>query len=422
MIVCDFESIYEVLVTKSADFAGRPSWYLADLITEGQAGIVRTDYGSHLQGRRKLLHMYLKQYGAGMKRLEDVMMDATTDMIQHLVEFKGKPVDINKTLFLCVSDIMAIMLTGETFDKATVLELQQLFKHASIALAKSLSSEIVNRFPFARHFGNSAYKGIMKNVEMNSSLLNKWLSSKPANGLINYMQVLSEEDKRKYGIAERQQQRLVIFDFFAAGSITTSITLTALMNVLCQRRDIQEKLQQEIENIIGDSRAPCLADREKMPYHTATLLEISRFASIAPLSVSHKSMCATTLNSKGHLIHIPAGTEILPHLWSLHHDEEIFPEPFHFDPGRFLDSAGRLIPADHPNRKHVMAFGAGHRVCVGEVFAMSRMFLIVSRLLQTFNILPESTLEAQPSYDPRNMTYGALLIPNVFKVRFEPIQ
>ena len=422
VIVCDFDTIYEMLVTKSADFAGRPSVYLANVLTEERSGIVRTDYGLEVKGRRKLVHMYLKQYGVGMKKLEEITMDATTDMLQCLAKLNGKPVNINKFLFNCVSDVTAIMLLGETFSPEVITEIKQTLEQAVLALGKSLSSEIVNRFPITRYFGNCAYKGIMKNVEMKASLIDQWLLSKPENGLIHHIQKLTENGKHKFQIAELKHQRQLVFDFLFAGVITTSVTLTVLMNVLSQRPDIQEKLREEIDNVIGVSRPSCLSDREKMPYHMATLLEINRYASILPLSITHKTTRNTTLHTGGKSIPIPAGTEVIPHLWSIHFNEHLWKEPFHFDPGRFFDSSGKLVEPDHPNRKHVMAFSAGHRVCVGEVFAMSRMFLILSRLVQTFHILPETTVEKQPSCDPRDMMFGSVLTPNDFKVRLEVIQ
>ena len=421
VIVCDFDAICEMLVTNSSDFAGRPLLYLANVMTEGQSGIIRTDYGPEVQGRRKLVYMYLKQYGVGMKKLEEITMDATTDMLQCLAKSNGKPVNINETLFNCVSDISAIMLLGETFSQEIIVEIKQAFRQGLVALSKSLSSEIVNRFPIMRYFGNRAYKGVMINVEMKASLIDKWLLSKPANGLIHHMHELTEDDKHKLQIAELKHQRQVVYDFLAAGVLTTSVTLTVLMNVLSQRPDIQEKLRQEINNAIGDSRPPCFSDRERMPYHMATPLEINRYASILPLSMPHKATRNTTLHTGGKSIHIPAGTEVIPHLWSMHHSEDLWQEPFHFDPSRFLDSSGKLVEPDHPNRKQVMAFGAGHRVCVGEVFAMSRMFLILSRLVQTFHVLPETTVDKLASCDPREMKFGSVLFPNDFKVRLEMI-
>ena len=118
---------------------------------------------------------------------------------------------------------------------------------------------------------------------------------------------------------------------------------------------------------------------------------------------------------------IPKNTQVWTNLWSLHHDEDLWDEPFKFKPERFLNEDGEVLPVDHPNRKHLMPFGAGNRVCVGEVFAMSRMFLILTRILQNFTVLPETSIEAQPSCDPRAMEMGFLIMSPPFKVRMEPL-
>jgi cytochrome P450 len=113
--------------------------------------------------------------------------------------------------------------------------------------------------------------------------------------------------------------------------------------------------------------------------------------------------------------------QVWVNLWALHHDEQFWEEPFKFRPERYLDAEGQLVPADHPNRRRTMPFGAGVRVCVGEVFAVSRMFLIVARILQNFSILPETSPEQQPSCDPRDMKMGIALLPPEFKIRIAPI-
>ena len=153
-----------------------------------------------------------------------------------------------------------------------------------------------------------------------------------------------------------------------------------------------------------------------MPYLRAALLEIGRFSSVVPVAIPHKTMQDCKLGGCS----IPKDQEVLVNLWGLHHDEKLWDEPFTFRPDRFLDADGQLVLADHPNRKNVLPFGAGQRVCVGEVFAMSRMFLITARILQHFTILPESSVEKQPSCDPSNMKMGPVLSPPPFKVRMVP--
>ena len=56
----------------------------------------------------------------------------------------------------------------------------------------------------------------------------------------------------------------------------------------------------------------------------------------------------------------------------------------------------------------MLPFGAGPRVCAGETFAMTRMFLIVAQMMKSFNILPPE--EFQQPFDPRNMINGAALM------------
>jgi cytochrome P450 len=312
-----------------------------------------------------------------------------------------------------------VMVIGERLNEQTANDIQQVYADVEQALGTTIASELINAFPILRHLPNPAYEGIMSSVALKSSLMAKWIRDDHPDSFIRAMNDMTPTDAEKYRITELKHKVQTIYDFFGAGVVTTRSTLGILINVLVHNVPIQEKLHQEIISTIGDSH-PALSDRENMPYHMATLLEINRFASIVPLSIPHKSTRDTAIDVNGTSIPIPAETEILVHLWGLHHDEQFWIKPYEFDPQRFLDDNGELVPADHPNRKHVMAFGAGHRVCVGEVFALSRMFLILANLIQTFRILPETTIEAQTSCDPRDMKYGNVLMPNPYKVRLVP--
>jgi cytochrome P450 len=420
VVACDFESIHQVLVSKSGDFSGRPSFYMAEVFSEGQAGIGRTDAGQEVRGRRKFVQKYLKQYGSGMQRIEEVTTEATRTMVEELMTLNGEAVDMSEKLLHCVTDILSILVIGKRMSEEAGKETLKVFSASVQAMGTSVASELINAIPWMRHLPNPAYKAIVKCNEMKNAYISNWLHSKPSYGLVSNVNELDNAALEKFHLSEKRHKVQTIFDVFAAGLMTTTSTLGLLINVLCHNGHVQEKLRQEINDTVGESRSPSLEDREKMPYHMATLLEINRYASVAPLGVPHKSTCDTSLQSHGTTIPIPAGTEVITHLWSMHHSDGFWPRPFEFDPSRFLDPRGRLVAADHPNRKHVMAFGAGHRVCVGEVFAMSRMFLILAHLLQGFRILPEGTLAAQPSCDPRDMRCGSISLPRKYRVRLMP--
>ncbi len=83
---------------------------------------------------------------------------------------------------------------------------------------------------------------------------------------------------------------------------------------------------------------------------------------------------------------IPKGTIMMINTWALHHDESFWKDPEAIRPERFLDEEGQLLPPDHPNRKHVLPFGAGPRVCLGEVFARTRLFLWTTAVVGRYRI------------------------------------
>ena len=60
-----------------------------------------------------------------------------------------------------------------------------------------------------------------------------------------------------------KNKRVLIVDLFGAGSGTTSNTLSHALLYLCQHAEIQKKLQEEIDRIVGHTRQPLLDDRKK---------------------------------------------------------------------------------------------------------------------------------------------------------------
>lgn len=88
---------------------------------------------------------------------------------------------------------------------------------------------------------------------------------------------------------------------------------------------------------------------------------------------------------------IPKGMSVFSSVNEIHHDEEVFPNPYEFQPERFLPE----------NRTPAMAwswqpFGAGPRNCIGMRFAQMEIKLTMAKLLTKYRISSES----EPIHEP----------------------
>jgi len=163
---------------------------------------------------------------------------------------------------------------------------------------------------------------------------------------------------------------------FLAGTDTTSNSLLWGMLCMVLHPDIQRKIQAELDDVVGRERQPCYEDRPNLHYTEATLLEIQRIGSVVPLSVPHRTMKDVELNG----FKIPKDTTILPNIWSVHHNEKLFPDPMSFRPERFIDADGKVSKPDY-----LIPFSVGKRFCLGEPLARMEMFLYFTHMLHKFS-------------------------------------
>ncbi len=75
---------------------------------------------------------------------------------------------------------------------------------------------------------------------------------------------------------------------FGAGSNTVLTTLEWAHLILATHSHIQQKLHQEIDEIIGKERNPKFSDRNQMPYLQAFMWEVWRFRTITPINLPRR--------------------------------------------------------------------------------------------------------------------------------------
>jgi cytochrome P450 len=197
-----------------------------------------------------------------------------------------------------------------------------------------------------------------------------------------YEKELAKETRKDIGSKDSGIPGLMLA-VLTVGSETSSTWLTwfFLYNVL--NPNVQSKIHEELDAVVGRDRLPNWKDAESLPYLQATLCEVERASGMMTV-IGTNAIRDTTIAG----YNIPKGTFVGMNLLKAHEDRREWPEPEKFKPERFLDEDGKFVGW---NKLHgFMPFGIGRRECPGQLLAKIMMFSFASILLHRFKIeLPE---------------------------------
>ena len=361
---------------------------------------------------RTMLHKGLKVFGEGVTRFEYQVNDELDRLVAELNTLFIKDINICPLLKKSFSNWMSSLITGH---KAHCCDAEIIweFIESLNSFGPVGTNALLTQMPSLRFLPGKFSKLYRKCIKARDRLLQRFycihddksnVFSKDTGGLLTALIQMQQEENQKAGYEIVSDLRGLIIDIFFAGLDTT---LTAVINsfaILLKYPECKTKLTAEIDAVIGKSRPPSLDDRHHMSYTKAFLMEVHRYVTEVPLGVTH--LCSRDVNFEGY--HIKKGALLFPNLWFIHHDENIWRDPWNFRPERFLDSNGEMLPADHDLRKAWIPFSLGRRACPGETLAMTRTFLYLTRILQEFDITPPSS-GCIPNIDPRCYPPGIII-------------
>ncbi|XP_074075209.1 cytochrome P450 2F2-like [Macrotis lagotis] len=355
----------------------------------------------------------LKDMGLGTRSLEERIQEEADALCKELGQPRDTAFNPVQLLGNAVSNVICAVVFGRRYeyedpDFKTLLDLL----NDNFKLMSSQWGQMYNMFPSVMDWVPGPHQQIFHNFELLRAFIYDqiWKHQKsrktgePRDFIDCFLDQIEKEKQDPWSHFYMDSLVMTTHNLFG-GTETTSITLRYGLLILLKYPDVTRKAQEEIDRVVGRDRAPCLEDRENLPYTNAVVHEIQRLISILPMGLPR----AITHDTHFRGYFLPKGTHVIPLLVSAHRDSIQFKDPRCFDPSNFMDDKGAFRP-----NKAFMPFAPGKRMCLGAGLAQMEIFLFLTTILQRFKLSP---VEKPEDIDLTPQCRGPGNVPPTYELR-----
>ncbi|KAH0631494.1 hypothetical protein JD844_005838 [Phrynosoma platyrhinos] len=320
VILYGYKAVKEALVDHAEEFSGRGLLATVDDFVRG-LGIAFAN-GERWKQLRQFTLSTLRNFGMGKRPIEERIQEEAQFLLEEFRKTDGSPFDPTFLLSCTVSNVICSIVFGQRFDYEDKDFLSLLSKiNKNFAGMSATSGQLYEMFssimkylpgPHKKLFHNlqDIYDFVAERIKINKASLDP---ENPRDYIDCFLIQMEKESKNPASEFYLQTMIMSVLNLFVAGTETVSSTLRFGFLILMKYPEIQAKVIQEIDDVIGRNRQPKVEDRARMPYTDAVIHEIQRFGD---------------------------GLNIIPLLTSVLKDPDCFSEPEKFNPGHFLDEQG----------------------------------------------------------------------------------
>jgi cytochrome P450 len=323
----------------------------------GANSVILLDEGDHIEQRKLLLPAF---HGERMERLTGLMEEVAAAEVAAIP--RGVPLPLHpRTQDLTLKIILRAVFgldPGERFDALRErLQAMLEFGDRPISLMPpkpdSLMTKVAERVgPFV------VFVRMQEEVD---EILFALIAERRAEGAAgadrdDVLAMLLEAKHEDGSPMSEQEIRDELLTMLVAGHETTASTLAWAAERLVREPAVLERLVDEV-------------DAGEDAYLTATIQETLRHRPVLPNTAPRYVAKRVTI---GDWTYEP-GCSLVANSYLLHHDPEIYPDPYRFRPERFLEQP--------PGTYTWIPFGGGRRRCLGASFAMLEMKVVLRALL-----------------------------------------
>ncbi|CCL99955.1 uncharacterized protein FIBRA_01980 [Fibroporia radiculosa] len=389
VVISSVQAAHDLLEKRGSKYSDRPRMVMLNEIMGFDPIISILPYGDRWRLHRRWfraafqthtaeqLETYHNLQETGARRLLSVLLDTPADFLVHIKRYAGSSMLEIAYGHPSSSPDVEFM---EWADKL----ITDTFQIASVTL--------IDFFPMLKNIPNWMPGNGLKRKACELSGMVKIMFDKPFNRARealaagstkpSFLSALLDEHSQKGSITPEDEYNVrgAAAMVYMAGSDTTISVMTTFVLAMVLYPEVYRKAQAEVDRVVEQSRLPTFEDRASTPYLECVLKEVYRWGCPLPFVIPHQ--LSEDDEYRGY--HLPAGTLIMPNVWAMFRDPEVFPDPDRFMPERFEGfdfSSNPNVP--DPSKA---AFGFGRRLCSGRSFGDSTVWLFAASVLSTMDI------------------------------------
>jgi cytochrome P450 len=284
---------------------------------------------------------------------------------------------------ILLKSLFSIDASGETTDELsrawdTVYEFLSEELWAVIKLPMGIPTPRNRRFQQAvRTLETIAYRIIRERRQ----------SSNVPEDLLSMLMSACDEESGE-GMSD-EQLRDEIMTIFSGGFETSAGVLAWIWYLLSKHPSVERRLHAELADVLG-GRTPTLEDLPNLKYTKMVIEETMR---LYPGAWVFTRGNLNTEEIGGY--QIPAQSVIMISPYVTHRLPTFWENPEDFDPERFVPERVAARP-----RYAYIPFGGGPRQCIGDIFAMTEIQLVVAIIAQQYrlHLVPAHPVEEKPMF------------------------
>nr|WNO46801.1 cytochrome P450 736A357 [Tripterygium hypoglaucum] len=383
------------LKTHDLVFASRPSLESAKYVAYEQTGISFAPYGSYWRNMRKMCTLELLS-NLKINAFKSMRWEEIKQFVEHVKDAakEGVAVDVSAKVSSLSADMTCRMVFGKKYmDK----DLDERGFKAVIHEGMELGAT-PNVNDYIPQIAWLDLQGLRKRMKALSKVFDDFFEK-----IIDEHIQCRDEDKVKdfvdvmlgivgsieteYSI-NRANIKAIILDMLVGGMDTSATAVEWTMSELIRHPRAMEKLQKELEEVVGMNRMAEESDLEKLNYLDMVVKESMRLHPVAPLLLPHESIEDCIING----FHIPRESRIIINAWSIGRDPSAWTNAEKFIPERFEGSNVDLRGHDFK----LLPFGSGRRGCPGLQLGLTMVRLMLAQMVHCFDWeLPDNMLATE---------------------------